>query len=136
MSFLNDMKEFLTQQGIPGEIAVGPMADQPVECMALLETQGLPPDQMARVETPGLQITVRTDEFAGGYQKLKQAYHALVQIGWEGGQLPEGVIMSGLRYFRVYPVSSGMATMEKDEARHVNMTQEFYVVKEEEKNGN
>lgn len=136
MSFLNDMKEYLTQQGLQGEIFIGQMEDQPVECTALLETQGLPPDQMAGTETPGLQITVRTDEFVEGYQKLKQAYHALVQIGWEDGDLPEGVFINGSSYFRVYPVSSGMASMEKDEAGHVRMAQEFHVVKEEEKHGN
>lgn len=109
------------------------MPDKPAECMTLYEYQGQLPEQMAGMETPGLQITVRTARYKDGNAKLQQAHNALKEIGFEDGQCPEGVEINGSFYFRIIPTMSGVMPLGEDDNGRFKIVRNYYVVKEEEK---
>lgn len=131
---LKDIGQYLQERGI-GKVGryifQSLLPDSPVECMALYEYQGQPGNQIAGTETPGLQACVRTKRYPDGYAKLKEAHKALKEIGFEDGELPEGVVINGVRYFRVQPVLSGII-QDRDDNGNLLLKRSYYIIKEEE----
>lgn len=131
---LKDIGQYLQENGC-GEtgkdIFLARRPDQPVECITLYEYQGQPGNQIAGTETPGLQVCVRTKRYPDGYAKLKQAHKALKEIGFEDGELPEGIVVNDTRYFRVQPAISGLI-QDRDENGNFLLKRSYYITKEEE----
>lgn len=131
---LKDIGQYLQDRGVGRvgkDIFQSLLPDSPVECMALYEYQGQPGNQIARTETPGLQICVRTKRYPDGYEKLKEAHNALKAIGFEDGELPEGVVINDVQYFRVQPAMSGVI-QDRDDNGNLLLKRSYYITKEEE----
>lgn len=131
---IQDMGRYLQERGIGAVgkyIFLSLLPDSPVECMALYEYQGQPGNQIAGTEAPGLQICVRTKRYPDGYVKLKDAHNALKAIGFEDGEIPEGVVINDVQYFRAQPAMSGII-QDRDENGNLLLKRSYYITKEEE----
>lgn len=131
---LEDIGAYLQKKGIgtvSKDIFFSAFPASPIECLALFEYQGEPPDQMAGVETPGLQVCVRTANYKAGYSRLQKAHKALKVIGYEDGDCPEGIEIDSTRYYRAIPVLSGAIPLGKDENGKIRLAKNYYIVMEE-----
>lgn len=131
---LKDIGQYLQDRGVGRvgkDIFQSLLPDSPIECMVLYEYQGRPGNQIARTETPGLQVCARTKRYPDGYTKLRKAHNALKEIGFEDGELPEGALINGIRYFRVQPAMSGII-QDRDENGNLLLKRNYYITKEEE----
>ena len=130
MIFLDDMKNYLEEQKIGPPFFVGNLPPNPVNCIALFEYQGLPPEMNAAV-TPGMQLLLRVDadKFAQGYEQLYAASNALLEIGRRDGELSRGIEINGSIYLLVYTPGSGFNQLGKDENGNSLLSKNFYVVR-------
>ena len=129
MIFLNDMKSYL-EQDIEAQLFVGYLPETPVNCIALLEYQGLPPES-GGPEAPGMQLLLRAEpqNFETGYEQLYAATTALMEIGRRDGELSRGIELNGSLYLFVYTPGSGVNQLGKDENGNSLISKNFYVVR-------
>ena len=132
MVFLNDIKKYLIENGITYPIFVGNLPVKPNNCITLFEYQGLPDELQAETTSPGLQLLLRVDNenYELGYEELYKATRILERVGFEDGELPDGVTINGTKYFCIYSNGSGFNQLGKDENGSSIMTTNFYVIKE------
>ena len=130
MIFLKDMKSYLDEQEIGIPFFVGALPETPVNCIALLEYQGLPPEGNATV-TPGMQLLLRVQEedFEQGYEQLYATTTALLKIGQQDGELSRGIEINSTLYLLVYTLGDGFNQMGKDENGNLLISKNLYVVR-------
>ncbi len=130
MIFLDDMKSYLEEQEIGVPFFVGNLPPNPVNCIALFEYQGLPPEMNAAV-TPAMQLLLRVEaeRFAEGYEQLYAATTTLLEIGRRDGELSKGIEINGSLYLLVYTPGSGFNQLGKDENGNSLLSKNFYVVR-------
>lgn len=130
MIFLDDIKSYLDQQNIGVQFFVGNLPPQPINCIALFEYQGLPPQMNATV-TPAMQLLLRVEaaNFQAGYEQLYTSTQALLEIGKQDGELSEGIVINGSLYLLVYTPNSGFNQLGKDENGNSIISKNFYVVR-------
>ena len=125
---LTDMQDFLQQNGVTIPIYTGNMPHNPITCITLFEYAGMPVESGTAI-TPGLQLLLRTNDFESGYQQLETATTSLLQIGYENGEMPQGVVINETSYFLVYTPNSGINQLGKDENGNILLSKNFYVVR-------
>lgn len=132
MIFLNDIKQYLQKKGITYPIYVLNLPAKPNNCITLFEYEGLPSEIEAQTVSPGLQLLLRVDnaDIENGYEQIYKAVEILEQIGFEGGELPEGVTINNTQYLNVVAQGSGLIPLGKDDNGCNIFTKNFYVTKE------
>lgn len=132
---LEDIGNYLKEKGVgePGiDIFYGSFPEKPDDCIAVFEYQGLPQNQIAGTETPGMQIVCRTQtDYKKAHETLKAINNLLKEIGFEEGENSEGVNINDTLYFRIYPTLSGIIPLGQDENGRVRIAQNYYVIKED-----
>ena len=130
MFFLNDIKTYLDEQNLGVPFFIGNMPPEPVNCIALFEYQGLPPEMNATV-SPGLQLLLRVEpqDFSIGYEQLYAATQALLEIGRSDSNYSQGLVINESLYLLVYTPGSGFNQLGKDENGNSLLSKNFYVVR-------
>lgn len=132
MIFLDDMKDYIDSLNLNIDVFEANMPPKPDNCLTLVEYAGLP-YQQGNTATYGLQLMLRCkpENYAEYYEKLYAITHALIEIGYEDGSLPEGTEINGNLYLRVYMPESGVIPLGEDDNGRALLSKNFYVVKGE-----
>ena len=131
---IEEIASYLQEQGageIGKDLFLSAFPAGTAECAALFEYQGLPGNQAAGIETPGLQVAVRGSRYDGVYARIRRIHWILSRVGMEEGETAEGVQINGTRYFRIAPAMSGVLPLGTDETGLITLARNYYVTKEE-----
>ena len=132
MIFLDDMKDYIDSLGTKVAVYEVNMPPEPDNCLVLEEYGGLPPEQ-GQTSTYGLQLVLRCkpEDYAEYYEKMYTINEALAEVGFEDGSMPEGLLINGHLYLRIYMQGSGIIPLGEDANGRVLLYKNFYVVKGE-----
>lgn len=129
---LEDIGQYLQKKGLGTlgkDIFLGMLPSAPDSCVALFEYQGQMANQLAGLQTPGLQVVCRAkNNYPQARGKLQAIYDVLSRVGFEEDeQDAPGIVMNGSQYFRIAPALSGIVPLGVDETGRVRIAQNFYV---------
>ncbi len=130
MSFLDDMGQILVNESLGilnTNIFLGDRPETPDDVITLYEYAGTAPSFVGQTRSPGLQVTVRSEDYETGRTTIQTIYDFLDQIGDEQREdYAEGIEANGNWYLRFAPVQEPFPT-GKDEKGRQTFIQNFIV---------
>ena len=131
---LEDIAAYLQSKGVGTlgtDIRISSEPSSPDTCITLYEYSGQPPDLLAELEFPGLQVRSRGKSWSIARTALRNVQSQLQKIGNEfSDESPEGITINGTYYAAVF-TAGGITPLGEDSNGRVLIVQNYTVMKGE-----
>lgn len=130
--WLDDLKDYIDDLELGIDVFESSLPASPTNCLVLIEYAGMQPTDYTL--QPAVELYMRTtpEDYADNYSIFKKIVSALTEIGNEIGDLPEGMVINDTNFLRIYTPQSGVTSLGDDENGNPLLTQNLYIVLEEE----